>query len=221
MSLNRSVIVLIIALAAACSDDAEAPVPTPVEIVVSPGVYSGVFPCEGCEGIGITLWLRADHRFFFKQQFSADGVRDAMTTYSFGRWEFLIEEAAIELRGEGPRRTFESMDGETLLMRTHSELEHRLARQPAMKDFTDTVRLTGIMQAQGDAMSFTECLTGYVAPVSKQGDFRRFQHQYRSATGQGKPVFAEFEGRYSWSADHALQAITIERFVTIKVNGSC
>lgn len=146
MSLNRSVIVLTIALAAACSDDAEAPVPTPVEIVVSPGVYSGVFPCEGCEGIGITLWLRADHRFFFKQQFSADGVRDAMTTYSFGRWEFLIEEAAIELRGEGPRRTFESMDGETLLMRTHSKLEHRLARQPAMTDFIDTVRVTGIMQ---------------------------------------------------------------------------
>ncbi len=221
MSLNRSIIVLIIALTAACGDDAEAPVPTPVENVVSPGVYSGVFPCDGCEGIGVTLWLRADNRYFFRQRYPADGVREGMTAYNFGRWEFLVDEALIELRGEGPRRTFESMDGETLLMRTHSELEHRLARQPAMTDFTDTVRLTGIMQVQGDGVSFTECLTGYVAPVSKQGDFRRFQHQYRSVGGKGKPAFVEFEGRFAWSADHALQALIIERFVTIKTNDRC
>ncbi|MDA0705319.1 MAG: hypothetical protein O2907_10090 [Proteobacteria bacterium] len=52
-------------------------------------------------------------------------------------------------------------------------------------------------------------------------DVSRFQHQYRSAGGKGKPAFVEFEGRFAWSIDHSPQALIIEHFVTIKANGRC
>jgi hypothetical protein len=206
---------------AACSDDAGMPVASRLDEASLPGVYAGVFPCDGCPGIETTLWLRSDSRFFFRQHYPADESREASNAYSLGRWSALVDEDAIELVGEGPRRVFTRTDADTLDMRTGSTLEHRLTRKPTTTDFTETVRLTGVMQMQGNGPSFSECLTGYLVPVSQRGDFSRFRHQYRSAVGRGKPAFVEFDGRFSWSDEHALQSLTIERFVTIKVNGSC
>ena len=205
----------------ACSDDSEQPATAGLDVAALPGVYAGVFPCDACAGIDVTLWLRADNRFFFRQRYPADDVHEASNAYSFGRWAARSGEGAIELQGEGPRRIFESLDAATLRMRTVSELEHRLTRQPATTDFTETVRLAGVMQMPASGPSFSECLTGYVVPVSQRGDYARFRHQYRSAGGRGKPVFVEFDGRFSWSTDHELQSLTIERFITIKVDGSC
>ncbi|MDH4126789.1 MAG: copper resistance protein NlpE N-terminal domain-containing protein [Gammaproteobacteria bacterium] len=221
MSLSRIFIVLFLALAAACSNKVNAPVSAVPNNAVLPGVYAGIFPCDGCEGIEATLWLRADGRFFFRQRYPSDDAHEARTAYSYGRWEPLVDEAAIELRGEGPLRTFESPDAKTLLMRTYSELEHRLTRQSTATDFGEIIRVRGVMQLQGDGASFTECLTGYVVPVSQRGEFPRFRHQYRSAVVSGKPAFVEFDGRYSWSADHAPQSLTIEKFVTVKADGGC
>jgi len=165
--------------------------------------------------------LRSDGRFFLRQHYPAGEAREASNAYSLGRWSALVDEGVIELVGEGPRRTFEGAGAETLLLRTHSALEHRLTRQPAITEFTDTIRVTGVMQIQGDGASFSECLTGYVIPVSKRGEFARFQHQYRSVIARGKPAFVEFNGRFSWSAEDSPQSLTIEKFVTIRADGTC
>jgi hypothetical protein len=219
--LNRLCISLGLLLIGACSDDVEAPATTTLNEAVLPGIYAGVFPCDVCAGIDASLWLRADHRFFLRQRYLADGNNEAKSVYSFGRWIARAGESAIELNGEGPRRIFDSVDTETLLMRTASPLEHRLGRQPETTDFTETIRMAGVMQMPASGPSFSECLTGYVVPVSQQGDFARFRHQYRSVVGRGKPAFVEFDGRFTWSDEHALQALIIDRFLTIKVDGSC
>jgi len=81
--------------------------------------------------------------------------------------------------------------------------------------------MLGTMRMLGDSASFTECLTGFVAPVSKGGDFARFRHQYRSADRRSETIFVELEGRFYWSGDGSVKSLTIERFITVKANGAC
>lgn len=221
MSLQRFCVVSIIFLAGGCGEDRVETGPKTLPDAPEPGVYAGVFPCDGCPGIATTLWLRADGRFFFRQHYPADDIREATDAYSLGRWSSLVDEPAIELRGKGPVRTLVRVDADTLVMRTDSDLPHRLSRDPTTTDFTETIRMTGTMRMRGDAVSFAECLTGLVAPVSRNGDFARFRHQYRSLVASGEPAFVELDGRFSWSADHALASLLIERFITIKAGGTC
>lgn len=217
--LNRLVLLLAIFLASSCGGDGD----STAELTTAslPGVYAGVFPCEGCPGITAMLWMRSDGRFFFRQRYPAGNDREAMDAYNLGRWNLAAEDRAIELRGAGPRRTFIRKDRDTLLMQTDSDLEHRLIRSPTTTDFSETIRLAGTIRMLGDTASFTECLTGLVAPVSKGGDFVRFRHQYRSAGRRSEPAFVELEGRFSWSDDGAPKSLTIERFVTVKADGAC
>jgi hypothetical protein len=221
MSLNRLALFLVIALVGGCSDDRDSGSSAALAEVSLPGVYAGVFPCDGCSGITATLWLRNDGRFFFRQRYPADNAREAMDAYNLGRWSLIANGRVIELRGAGPRRSFMRMDRDTLLMQTDSDLEHRLTRDATEPDFSATIRMAGMMRMSGDNASFSECLTGLVAPVNRGGDFARFRHQYRSAGGRIGPTYVELEGRFSWSGDGALKSLTIERFVTVKANGSC
>jgi hypothetical protein len=221
ISLNRHAMLLVIALLGGCSDDSDRDSSEELLEASLPGVYEGVYPCDGCPGITATLWLRADGRFFLRQRYPADDSREAMDAYNLGRWSLIADDRAIELRGAGPRRTFVRTDRDTLLMQTDSDLEHRLTRDPTKPDFSATIRMAGMMRMLGDSASFTECLTGFVAPVSKGGDFARFRHQYRSAGGRNESTYVELEGRFSWLGDGTLKSLTIERFVTVKANGAC
>ena len=111
-----------------------------------PGVYKGVFPCEGCPGIASILWLRSDGRFFFKQHYAADDTREAMDAFSLGRWNPIIDDGSIELSGSGPKRVFKRMDRDTLVMQTDSDREHRLTRDPTAAGINATISLAGTMR---------------------------------------------------------------------------
>jgi hypothetical protein len=221
MSPNRLLILLAIILLFGCSDDQGDKQAADLPLASLPGVYAGVFPCEDCPGIASTLWLRSDGGFFFRQRYAADDESEAMDAYSLGRWSSIADHRTIELRGEGPARIFSRLDKDTLIMRTDSDLEHRLTRDARAPEFSATIRLLGTIRRQGDSMLFTECLSGLVAPVSKGGDFTRFRHQYRIARRSSDPALVEFEGRFSWSEDGTVKALTIERFITVKASGGC
>lgn len=221
MTRNRFLILFVTALLAGCGEDPDTDTSAALPEASLPGVYSGVFPCEGCPGIATTLWLRADGRFFFRQRYLADDAGDEIDVYSLGRWESSDEDRAIKVAGGGPERTFVRPNQDTLVMQTESELEHRLTRDPNASEFSATIRMAGIMRMRGGSMSFSECLTGFSAPVSKGGDFARFRHQYRSIGGPKKPTYVEFEGRFLWSPEGAPRSVTIERFITVKEDGSC
>lgn len=221
MHLNRLLVLLVAILLSSCGDGPDSDSPQELPETSLPGVYTGVFPCDGCPGITTTLWLRSDGRFFFRQQYPAGDAREAMDAHNLGRWNWIDDGAAIEVRGAGPMRTFTRSDRDTLLMRTNSDLEHRLNRGASKNGFSGTIRMVGTMRVHGQNAVFTECLTGYVTPVSKGGDFERFRHQYRSAGSRGKATFVELEGRFSWSADDSPKSLTIERFITVKTSGDC
>ena len=221
MSSNRLFILLAIALLVSCSDDQAGKPAEDLPPASLPGVYAGVFPCEGCPGIASTLWLRSDGRFFFRQRYAADDAREAIDAYSLGRWSSIADHRTIELVGDGPARVFTRLDKDTLVMRTDSELEHRLTRDARAPEFSATINLLGTIRQRGDSMLFTECLSGLVAPVSRGGDFARFRHQFRIARRSSEPALVELEGRFSWSEDGTVKALTIERFITVKASGAC
>jgi len=66
MLLSRLAVFLVIALLGGCSDESDRDTSAVLPEASLPGVYAGVFPCDGCPGIAATLWLRTDGRFFFQ-----------------------------------------------------------------------------------------------------------------------------------------------------------
>ncbi|MGI9237169.1 MAG: copper resistance protein NlpE N-terminal domain-containing protein [Woeseiaceae bacterium] len=219
--LNRLVLIIVTLLVVSCGDDRESEPAVVHPEATLPGVYSGVFPCEGCPGIATTVWLRADKRFFLRQQYPADSTREAVDAYSLGRWSTIGEDRAIVLAGSGPTRSFMRVDRDTLLMRTDSDLEHRLARDAVSPNFSETIGIAGMIRMREGNASFTECWTGFALHVNKGGDYARFRHQYRSAGGRSKSVYVELDGRFSWSDDGAPKSLTIERFITVRANKTC
>ena len=209
-------------LLGACGDSHDATPEAPAAKVL-PGVWVGVFPCDNCPGIDITLWLRPDERFFIEQRYRAmDGEGSAPTTaYGLGRWRWNSEERILVLDGAGPDRIFERRDADTLLMRTVSPVEHRLRRNSVSPAFSATIRLSGVARRHGDTYVFEECLTGFELPLDTGGDYTRFRRQYRSVVPRGEPAPVEFEGRFTWAADGAPASLRIERFITIREEGRC
>lgn len=218
---DRLLILVTVALIGGCSADHDSDSPEELSDTSLPGVYTGTFPCDGCPGIQTTLWLRSDGRFFIRQTFPGDDGGEAMNAYNLGRWSWIAGDDVLVLNGAGPARTFARPDFDTLLMRTHSDIEHRLSRDPGSPDFSSTINMAGMMSMHGGSTSFAECLTGFAAPVKQGAEFDRFLHQYRSAGGRGKSVYVELEGRFIWADDGALKLISIERFITIKTGRSC
>ena len=221
MPLIRLSILVAIALIGGCSDDRPDESPTEVPVASLAGVYSGVFPCEGCPGIPTTLWIREDGSFFIGQEYPGSDGSTATATYSLGRWTWSLEDQALVLEGSGPRRIFTRPDANALVMQSASDLEHRLIRDPARPDFSAAIRMTGAVRMSADGVSFEECLSGIVAPIDRGGDYSRFRHQHRSAGGRGKPVFVDLEGRFSWSGDGTVRALTIDRFHTVREDNRC
>lgn len=186
-----------------------------------PGVYTGEFPCDGCDGINTTLWLRADERFIFRQQYAAIAERDAMDVFSLGRWQAVENGYAIELSGKGPVRTFDRTGADTLALRTASTLPHDLLRDSSQTVLAEPMRMQGSMRLVADGAVFTECLTGLSAPVSKSADYRRFRHQLRSADRSGQEVPVELIGRFAWANDGRPQEFLVVQFITIKSDEEC
>ncbi len=216
---SRLLLLTVLFVLGGCADDGDDLSRTALSLASLPGVYAGTFPCSDCPAIPTTLWLRPDGRFFFRQHYPADDEREAMDAYSLGRWS--ADGAGIELRGSGPVRSFTRIDSDTLEMETDSDLEHQLSRDADAAPFSASLRLSGMMRTQGRNAFFTECLAGFDVPVAKGGEFTKFWHQYRSAGGRGKAIYVELEGRFSWTADGAPRSLAIERFITVKADGSC
>lgn len=221
MSLVRLLFLAVAAVLAACGDKPEEEAPPAIPLATLPGVYAGTFPCDGCPGIGTTLWLQSDGRFFLRQSYPENNERDAFNAFNLGLWRWDNDKQYLVLTGAGPVRTFTRPEADSLLMQVGSEAEHRLRRDPAAPNFVSRAPLAGTMRVQDKSASFTECLTGISVPVDRGGDYRRFILQYRSKAQRGVPAYVELEGRFSWTAEGEPKSLIIDRFVSIKPDGGC
>ena len=217
---HRLLLIITLALIGGCGADQEGDIGTNVAVSSLPGVSAGTFPCDGCPGIHTRLWLQADGRFFINQNYPAVEGRQATNVQNLGRWRWVESDHTLELDGAGPTRSFSRPNAHTLVMDTHADLEHRLLREPNAPGFSATIRMAGMVNVRGGGATFSECLTGLVVPVEKNRELTRLRHQYRSVGERGRPNYVELEGRFQWSGG-VLQSMTIERFITIKLDAGC
>lgn len=186
-----------------------------------PGVYSGTFPCDNCAGIDVTLWLRADGRFFLRRRYADADAGDDGGAYNLGRWHWSADDDALVLNGAGPGRAFSRPDPDRLVMRTDSPLDHSLTRDAVAADFTDRIGVEGTARLDNGRVTMTECLTGLAAAVEGGGEYARFVRQLRSVGVRGEPALVEIEGRFSWSDGGAPEALSVERLLAVRPDETC
>lgn len=216
-----ALLVVCTALLAACGDD-------PIQEVTSEsipepawlrGAYSGTFPCVDCPGIETSLWLRADGRFFYRQNYlAAEEQAAARAFYAMGHWRWDELAGLLALERDGPTRWFEPVAENTLRFQTTAQPDHVLLRQDVEPPFEYIVTLEGEYQS-AKVQRLTECRTGLSLAIVEKGEGRRIRRQYRSMP-RGQPIIAVVEGRILTANDGSL-SLSIQRLVTLKPGERC
>ena len=181
---------------AGCGDDPVAGRETfAVMGMPSPGVYEATLPCTNCPGIDVTLWLRQDGIFLFRQIYLDDDELDGQRVYSLGRWRWDHATAQLMLDVPGPKRTFKVIGEDHLELQTTSASGHTLARKPMTASIPDSFLLEGEFTIEGKEPFFTECRTSLSLPIAPRGDYAKLERYYRLLTATGQPVRASVRGR--------------------------
>jgi hypothetical protein len=219
---SLTALVLLGVVSAGCSrdhgDDVDATTPAPATL---PGVYAGQFPCSNCSGVGATLWLRGDRRFFFRQSFTGgEGAVGTEMTYALGHWTWDEHTAEVVLRGPGPERRLAVLDTDRLRLRVASPVEHVLARDASDPAFKDRVRLDGESASTKDGVvTFTECLTGLPLRVAEAGAFKELRRQQRVMNPRGKVALTTVDAHLAHVSSG--EVLVVDRFLTIKPGKPC
>lgn len=77
------------------------------------GVYQGIFPCSGCEGIATMLKINPDMSFELRTR---ELGREEMDKKSTGKFVWLSDNSHIQLQGTETKRIFRVGDGFIELM---------------------------------------------------------------------------------------------------------
>lgn len=184
------------------------------------GYYAGAFPCDGCPGIDVGLLLHDDGYFFLRQHYRAGSASKMSTATVIGRWMWFADDGLLVLQARGPERRFRVPEPDIIEMFYGSDEDYRLARTARPADFPGSLPLTGMLEPQGNAMIFSECLAGLVTPV-KASDFEPYRRQMRRAGNPEGAIYAEFDGEYAWSEDGDPQSVTIRQFGTVRPGQTC
>jgi len=217
----RRCLPMVLVVAAACGKDTgpagDAPPPAP-----PPGVYAGTYPCDGCPGIDVALWLRDDGTFLLEQRYRAaaeSAPPPSPPSHALGNWNWRADVEVLELSSGGPERVFDR-EGDALIQRTSSSAEHRLDRDPARVRIDASLWLRGTIRQAGDGYRFRECRTSLEAPVAAGGEYRRFHNQYRNIV-LGTEASIVLIGHFDWGPDGAPVSLTIDQFVTLRDAPGC
>ncbi|MFZ7128685.1 MAG: copper resistance protein NlpE N-terminal domain-containing protein [Desulfobacterales bacterium] len=200
---------LIISLLAGCAGvPSESTPPSETAVEAPPpeqpvSTYTGVIPCADCEGIRMTLSLREDRLFLFRQTYL--GVPDGRPRdfYEMGRWETSGDGGRIRLHAvDGEPRLFAVKGEGTLGMLNREGQEivsglYDLTRSDSDNVFGDHFPMRGLFANMAGAAVFTECMTRQNFPVVMDGDYPALEAAYLQARGtSGEPLMVTFEGHF-------------------------
>lgn len=185
------------------------------------GFYSGAFPCDGCPGIMVEIYLHNDGYFFGRQEYLSGSAGTRSSASSMGRWLWFADDELLVLQARGPERRFTMPVPGVLELTTQLGGDHRVFQGDKPAEFPGTLALTGTLERRADTTVFAECVTGLETAVGTGSEYDLYQRQLRRAGNPEGPVYAELDGEYLWADDGKPASLVIRKFGTIRPDRSC
>lgn len=98
------------------------------------GVYQGIFPCSGCEGIATMLKINPDMTFLLRTR---ELGREEVDTKSEGKFVWLSDNSHIQLQGTETKRIFRIGNGFMELMSSNGKPVATANRKDFILEKTD------------------------------------------------------------------------------------
>jgi copper homeostasis protein (lipoprotein) len=195
-----------------------------------PAAFAGTLTMIGDGLLEVTLNLRADERYLWREiPIAKDGGTGA-PHYDRGRWYLAYGGRQLVLIGEseGPRK-FEPEGPDRLRALEGAGIAgvgQYIARAVEPVSFEASYPIQGMFSYMADAASFTDCLMEKRFPVAMAGDYRMLERAYLDVDREpGEAVFVSIEGhlvrRPRMEGAGTEENVLVDRFVAISPGGRC
>jgi uncharacterized lipoprotein YbaY/heat shock protein HslJ/uncharacterized lipoprotein NlpE involved in copper resistance len=197
-----------------------------------PATYRGIVACAGCPSRDLTLNLRSDGVFLFRESPAAGGGA-AGTRHGLGRWSLAEGGRTLRLAsGTEAPRVFAVLDSRRLRMLSGEGQPidpgagHDLERAPDYEPFSEAFLQRGLFQYYADAATFTDCESGKRLPVAMEKDYLAAERAYLAArVAPAAPLLVTLEGRWAqrpkMEGPGTQESLVIEKFARAWPGETC
>ena len=195
-----------------------------------PATFRGALAVTGDEIREVTLRLRADERFLWREAPLAKDGGTGASDYDRGRWYLGYGGRQLVLIGrtEGPRK-FEPEGPDRLRALEGGGIAggvRYLARTEDSMSFEGPYAMQGMFSYMADAASFGDCLMAKRFPVAMAGDYLQLERAYLGADhAPGEAVLVAIEGhlaqRPKMEGSGTTESVVVDRFIAISSDGRC
>ncbi|UCH36097.1 MAG: META domain-containing protein [Armatimonadota bacterium] len=195
-----------------------------------PATFNGMLTMLDDDVREVTLDLRADERFLWRETPVAKDGSTGASEYDRGRWYLAYGGRQLVLIGEseGPRK-FEPEGPDRLRALEGGGIAgvgQYIARTEEAVPFADSYGMQGMFSYMADAALFTDCLMGKRFPVAMASDYLALEQAYLDVDREpGEAVLATIEGhlaqRPRMEGAGTEENIVVDHFVAISPGGSC
>lgn len=159
--------------------------------------FSGIVPCADCSGIETSLFLQQDGTYVLQETYLGAKNGDLVFA-SYGSWARTADKLVLT-DSKGEKRYFHP-EGDNLAMLDASGSpivsQFNYVLKPTTQVMPNTpMSLSGMMQSSAGAVTFTDCVTGKVFPLSGN---KALEQGY--LTARKKPqelVFVSMDGHFT------------------------
>ena len=195
-----------------------------------PATFKGTLTMLDDEVREVTLELRADERFLWRETPVAKDGSTGASEYDRGRWYLAYGGRQLVLigKGEGPRK-FEPEGPERLRALEGAGIAGvggYIARSEEGVAFEDPYGMQGMFSYMADAASFTDCLMEVRFPVAMANDYLALERAYLGVDREpGEGVLVNIEGhlaqRPRMEGAGTVENVVVDRFIAISPGESC
>jgi copper homeostasis protein (lipoprotein) len=194
-----------------------------------PATFKGTLAMVGDEVREVTLNLRADERFLWRETIVPKEGGTGQSEYDRGRWYLAYGGRQLVLVGEteGPRK-FEPEGPDRL--RALEGAGIAAARQYIARTeeaaFDGSYVMQGMFSYMADAASFTDCLLEVRFPVAMASDYLALERAYLGVDREpGEAVLVTIEGHLAQQPKiegaGTQETVVVDRFISISPGSQC
>ncbi|MGD8700350.1 MAG: META domain-containing protein [Gemmatimonadales bacterium] len=195
-----------------------------------PATFTGTLTTVDGEAMEVTLELRADERFLWRETPVAKDGSTGASEYNRGRWYLAYGGRQLVLIGksEGPRK-FETEGPDRLRALEGADIAgvgQTIARTDDAVPLEGPYGMEGMFSYMADAASFIDCLMEVRFPVAMANDYLALERAYLGADHEpGEAVLVTIEGHLAQrpriEGAGTQETVVVDRFIAISPGSRC